>query len=157
MDNNNRRKNELLGMSHGTAVHRLRKSIMFQMAKRLGDDICFRCGEKIEDLNDLSVDHKRSWQSAKDPREAFFDLKNIAFSHLHCNVSAAERVPRGPVLTEAQRKETRERWYRTLKSTEEYKRRNRDRQRKRYATDADFREYHRKRMKNRSKKRSGVA
>ena len=89
MDNNNRRKNELLGMNHGTATHRLRKAIMFQMVKRLGEDICSRCGEKIENIDDLSIEHLRAWQLAEDPVIAFFDLNNVAFSHLRCNIKAS--------------------------------------------------------------------
>ena len=91
MDNNNRRKNELLGMSHGSAVHRLRKAIMFRMLKRLGEDACFHCGKKIENIDDLSIEHIKPWQSAKDPLVAFFDLDNIAFSHLKCNCAAASK------------------------------------------------------------------
>ena len=91
MDANNKRKNELLGMSFGSAAHRLRKSIMFQMAQSLGRDNCFRCGDRIESVDDLSIEHKESWRLSTNPRESFFDLNNIAFSHLSCNSSAGDR------------------------------------------------------------------
>jgi hypothetical protein len=91
MENGNKIKNDLLGMPHGTAVHQLRKKIMFDMMQRLGEDICFRCGKKIENIDYFSVEHKTSWQSSENPKEAFFDLENISFSHLNCNISAGER------------------------------------------------------------------
>ena len=79
------KKDELLGTSFGAACNKLRKAIMFSMAKRLGDTTCFRCGLNIDTVDDLSVEHKMSWQSSSDPVAAFFDLENVAFSHLKCN------------------------------------------------------------------------
>jgi hypothetical protein len=91
MENGNKIKNDLLGMPHGTASHQLRKKIMFNMAQRLGEDICFRCGKKIENIDYFSVEHKIPWQSAENPKETFFDLTNITFSHLNCNCGAGEK------------------------------------------------------------------
>ena len=34
---------------------------------------------------------RSSWQLSKNPKDAFFDLENIAFSHLHCNILASEK------------------------------------------------------------------
>ncbi len=84
-------KADLLGMPQGTAAGRLRKHIMFDMAKRLGLDECFRCQKKIESVDELSIDHKLPWQGSDSPRKAFFDLNNIAFSHHSCNCAAAHR------------------------------------------------------------------
>jgi hypothetical protein len=39
----------------------------------------------------LSIDHKNPWQAAADPKASFFDLDNIAFSHLRCNSGEANR------------------------------------------------------------------
>ena len=77
-----------LGMSIGTAQSRLRKMIMFQMVQKLGLDICFRCGKKIEKIEDLSIEHKIPWLNSNKPKELFWDLSNIAFSHLSCNSRA---------------------------------------------------------------------
>ena len=85
----NKKKTEQLGMSHGTATHRLRKHIMFKFVQMQGCDICFQCGEKIESVDHLSVEHKIPWLDSDDPVGLFFDLSNIAFSHLSCNVGAA--------------------------------------------------------------------
>lgn len=82
-------KASLLGMPFGTASHRLRKAILFRLLQRLGEDLCFRCGEQIASVEVLSVEHKEAWQSALDPSAAFFDLSNISFSHLSCNIGSA--------------------------------------------------------------------
>ena len=85
-DEGNRIKDRLLGMPHGTATHRLRKTILYSMLYgKVYDPNCFRCGQQIEDVDDLSIEHKLPWQGASDPKAAFFDLGNIAFSHLRCN------------------------------------------------------------------------
>ena len=99
----NEAKTQALNMNFGTASHRLRKSILFDLLRRFDLDHCFRCEQKIEDVDDLSIEHKEPWQGANDPKAAFFDLKNIAFSHLRCNVGAAnrdkERCPAGHAYT----------------------------------------------------------
>jgi len=83
MDYWNKRKSDFLGQPLGTATHRLRKMIMFSMAKRLSEDQCFKCGEKIETLQEFSIEHKRPW--LHESIHLFFDLANIAFSHARCN------------------------------------------------------------------------
>jgi len=91
---NNENKYKLLGEPHGTAVAKLKKSLLFKFVKELNLDTCFRCGEKIDDISNFSIEHKIDWQSAKNPIETFYDLDNIAFSHLKCNiVSANKHVP----------------------------------------------------------------
>ena len=82
-------KDRLLGMPHGTASNRLRKTILYSMLYgKVYDRNCFQCGEEIVDVDDLSIEHRKPWQSADDPRVSFFDLDNIAFSHLRCNSRA---------------------------------------------------------------------
>lgn len=84
----------LLGMPRGTAFNRLRKGIMFSLIVRLGEDDCYRCGRLIESADDLSVEHKVPWERDNGKaKELFFDLENIAFSHLKCNIGAAEFTP----------------------------------------------------------------
>jgi len=86
---NNKRKDALLGEPHGTAAGRLRKLIIFDLAGRLGLLRCHRCASAIESPDSFSIEHVDSWQSAADPRASFFDMRNIAFSHLVCNVRAS--------------------------------------------------------------------
>lgn len=85
MDSSNKRKARLLGAPGGTAANKLRKMILFHYVQCVGHDYCFRCNSRIETVDDLSIEHKTPWQSAPDPKAAFFDLENIAFSHLRCN------------------------------------------------------------------------
>lgn len=91
-DKNNVLRAKLLGMPFGTANQRLRKSIMFDLAKKCNMDTCFRCNKKIDKIEDLSIEHKVPWQNGDDPVKLFFDTDNIAFSHLSCN-SAARTFP----------------------------------------------------------------
>ena len=91
MDNNNKKKDDLLGIPHGTANHQLRKMILFKCVQKLGEDICYRCNRKIESIEDFSIEHKIAWQQSENPKETFFDLDNISFSHLNCNTAARER------------------------------------------------------------------
>ena len=86
----NAKKDALLGMPLGTASARLRKELLFHLAKKLGLTTCCRCGEEIDGVKKFSIDHLDAWQRAENPVEAFFDLENVAFSHLGCNVRAAE-------------------------------------------------------------------
>lgn len=84
-------KRQQLGMDAGTAQSRLRKMLLFRLAGRLGLTICYRCGRKISSCRDLSIDHKVDWLHSASPKDVFFDLENIAFSHLKCNVAAARK------------------------------------------------------------------
>lgn len=79
-------KNKALGMSYGTACNRLRKMILFKLVKDLGLNICYQCGRPIETVDELSIEHKKAWLSSDNPVESFFNLDNIAFSHLTCNI-----------------------------------------------------------------------
>ena len=79
------KKSQLLGMNFGTARARLERDLVFKFAVQLGHK-CHRCGKELT-REDFSVDHKDVWSIAENPVEAFFDLDNIAFSHLHCNTA----------------------------------------------------------------------
>ncbi len=93
----NAEKTRLLGMPFGTANNRLRKMLLFDLVtaspgrRRVSALKCYRCDEEIGSIEDFSIEHKESWMSAEDPVRAFFDLDNIAFSHISCNVGAANR------------------------------------------------------------------
>ncbi len=116
----NENKSALLGLNFSTATQRLRKLILFDLLQRFGQDTCFRCGQQIEDTDDLSIEHKEPWQGAADPKASFFDLENIAFSHLRCNTRHERtRCPAGHPYSdnkqhclECERPGNRERWHR---------------------------------------------
>jgi hypothetical protein len=99
-------KSAQLGMPFGTAMARLRKSIMFEMAQELKRNTCFHCKTKIETIDDFSIEHKGPWQRSADPVTAFFGLNNISFSHFKCNIGAAFRSSKlGETEQERNRKE----------------------------------------------------
>jgi len=87
----NKKKSELLGVAHGTAQHRLRKSIMFMLVVETNKNICSHCKKIIDNIDHFSIEHISPWMSAEDPKESFYSLNNIAFSHLSCNSSAASK------------------------------------------------------------------
>ena len=89
MENSNVVKAQILGMPFGTANGRLRKKLVFHLAKKLEMLNCYRCGQLIDSIEEFSIEHIKSWQYSKNPVESFFDVENIAFSHLDCNVRAA--------------------------------------------------------------------
>ena len=92
-NNRDANKTAQLGMRIGTAQRRLRKRIMFLYIQKAGDDVCFQCGKLIDNIDDLSVEHKISWMHSENPIELYNDLDNIAFSHRRCNVRRQPPVP----------------------------------------------------------------
>ena len=82
----NERKTQQLGMSFNKASGRLKKMYLLHLLQRLGEDKCYRCGQAIETVDDLSLDHKEPWVGVS--VDLFWDLNNIAYSHLACNSRA---------------------------------------------------------------------
>lgn len=85
------RRKEQLGVAVGTAQHRLRKMILWDYVIKCGDNKCHQCGGEILSIDDLSIEHKTPWLDSEDPQGLFFDLSNIGFSHLSCNIKAARK------------------------------------------------------------------
>jgi hypothetical protein len=77
------KKTEQLGMPFPTACARLRRIVLFQLLRELRRTACFRCGDEMS-VADFSLDHKVDCMH-QDP-ELFWDVTNIAFSHVRCNV-----------------------------------------------------------------------
>lgn len=75
---------ELLGMNTSTASARLRKMLLHRLADQLNLLECFRCKERIDTYEELSVDHVEPWRGVS--ADLFWDLNNLAFSHRRCNV-----------------------------------------------------------------------
>ena len=94
-------KSRQLGLSISTATKRLGRKLLFRLYQRLGEDVCFRCGEKIERLDDFTLDHKRPWLHV-DP-QLFWDVDNVVASHGWCNSGARRSRPK-------KYKTTREQW-----------------------------------------------
>ena len=91
MEKCNQRKNEQLGMNAATAANKLRKLIMFKLLKDSNKNVCYRCGKTIDSVEELSIEHKIPWLHSDNPKELFFDIDNIAFSHLKCNLAASRK------------------------------------------------------------------
>jgi hypothetical protein len=81
----NERKAAQLGMAISTALHRLKKVILFDLARELRQDCCYHCGRPIEDVEQFSIEHKVGW--LYEDAALFWDLSNITFSHLRCNTT----------------------------------------------------------------------
>lgn len=83
-------KNAQLGMSAGKARNILVNDILWSLICETDKNKCFHCNEPMTRLN-FSIEHKDPWMYSENPAEKFFDLDNISFSHLACNVGAARR------------------------------------------------------------------
>ncbi len=94
------KKNAQLGMSVGTASNRLRKMLMFDLIVKCNLNTCYQCNCKILSVKDLSIDHKIPYLDSVDPIGLFFNIDNIAFSHLKCN-SGARREGIGRIKRES--------------------------------------------------------
>lgn len=85
----NEKKSKQLGIPFGTANGRLRKLIMFDLVRRLGLDVCCVCNKPILSVDEFSIEHKTPWLD-NDPA-LFWDIDNIGFAHIACNISLARR------------------------------------------------------------------
>lgn len=84
------KKDEQLGMPFGTANARLRKMILFNLLKKHGENVCFRCDTHIYTAAELSIEHKEPWLDVD--VALFWDVENIAWAHLSCNSGAARHA-----------------------------------------------------------------
>lgn len=91
----NNKRTEQLGMPYGTASGRLVKDILFKFICETGKNVCYQCGKEMS-RDTFSIEHKIPWIDHPNPIETFFDLDNISFSHLSCNVKAARNVRKLP-------------------------------------------------------------
>lgn len=85
-------KKEQLGMNPSTASGRLVKDILFKFIS-IHHPNCFHCGRPLT-RESFSIEHKVAWLHSPNPKELFFDLDNIDFSHHMCNVGAARKIPK---------------------------------------------------------------
>lgn len=119
------KKSQQLGMNPGTASYRLIKDLLFSFVEGYGHK-CFRCGGSLEREN-FSIEHKEPWLDSQSPRDMFFDLGNVAYSHKACNIAAGRR----PHRKNRSREETkaieslreREKWSRLPQSDQQARRR----------------------------------
>jgi len=84
------KKKEQLGMNPSTANGRLLKDLLFDFAVKAGH-VCYRCKKPL-DRETFSIEHMEPWLDSEDPIKLFFDLENIGYSHLPCNVAASRKI-----------------------------------------------------------------
>ena len=101
--NTNNKKKEQLGMNHSTASARLLKDILWKLILETGKNICFQCKKEMC-RNTFSIEHKIPWLDSENPKELFFDIENISFSHLTCNIKAARQTRKYQCREEARNK-----------------------------------------------------
>ena len=75
-------------MPFGTASARLKRKILWSLLAELNRVDCSRCNEPMTEAT-FSVDHIVDWQD--NSVGLFWDIGNISWSHLSCNVGAARR------------------------------------------------------------------
>lgn len=90
MDNSKAKKKSQLGMDPGTAQNRLLKDILWNFIQKSGDITCCKCGDEMT-RETFSIEHLHPWLDSHDPVGLFFDMQNIGFSHLKCNLAAARK------------------------------------------------------------------
>lgn len=90
------KKKMQLGMNPSTAANRLVKDVLWKLIVQTNQDICCKCGEPMS-RETFSIEHVIPWLDSEDPVGLYFDLENISFSHLRCNVEDARPKQRKPV------------------------------------------------------------
>lgn len=84
------KKKEQLGMNPSTAQGRLVKDILWSLIVKTGQTVCCKCGKEMH-RETFSIEHLVPWLDSEDPVGLFFDLDNISFSHLKCNITDIRR------------------------------------------------------------------
>ncbi len=79
------KKQRQLGMNPSTASGRLVKDLLWNFVKTTGQDACCKCGFPMS-RETFSIEHVTPWLDSDDPVGLYFDLGNISYSHLRCNV-----------------------------------------------------------------------
>lgn len=84
------KKKEQLGMNPSTAQQRLVKDLLWDFVVKTGQGSCCKCGKPMS-RETFSIEHVIPWLDTHDPVGLFFDIHNISYSHLSCNLSDARR------------------------------------------------------------------
>lgn len=79
-----------LGINPSTASGRLVKDILWKLIVQTQQDKCCKCNNTMT-RDTFSIEHIVPWLDSASPQELYFDLNNIGFSHLRCNVADARR------------------------------------------------------------------
>lgn len=84
------KKAKQLGMNPSTASHRLVKDLLWNFVETTGQSACCKCGEPMS-RETFSIEHVTPWLDSEDPVGLYFNLGNVSYSHLRCNVDSARK------------------------------------------------------------------
>lgn len=84
-------KKRQLGMNPSTASARLVKDLLWNFVETTGQMACCKCGEPMS-RETFSIEHVTPWLDSDDPVGLYFDLGNISYSHLRCNIGDARKA-----------------------------------------------------------------
>lgn len=85
------KKKMQLGMNPSTASGRLVKDLLWNFVETTGQMACCKCGEPMS-RETFSIEHVTPWLDSDDPVGLYFEIENISYSHLRCNVEAARKT-----------------------------------------------------------------
>lgn len=91
-------KNKQLGMDAGTAYYRLKQDVLWSLIVRCGLQRCYVCGEDMC-RKTFSIEHIKPWLHSETPVDLFWDMDNIAFSHVSCNYGRRRRPQKSEKTT----------------------------------------------------------
>jgi hypothetical protein len=97
------KKKEQLGMNPSTASGRLVKDVLWSLIVQTKQDVCCKCKQSMT-RETFSIEHVKPWLDSNDPVGLYFDLDNISFSHLSCNISDARKDTNSRIEHHAKRK-----------------------------------------------------
>lgn len=83
-------KKQQLGMAPSNARNQLIRMIIFDFICK-ENIVCYRCETNMS-LENYSIEHKIAWLHSEDPVGLYFNLDNVTFSHLQCNVEARRHI-----------------------------------------------------------------
>lgn len=86
------KKKMQLGMNPSTASGRLVKDLLWNFVETTGQSACCKCGEPMS-RETFSIEHVTPWLDSDDPVGLYFDIQNISYSHLKCNIEDARKTP----------------------------------------------------------------
>ncbi len=91
--NSDKKLENVLGMKIQTAKGKLERLMILDAYRKLGMGNCHRCGFSIDSVEEMSIEHKRSYggnvaKGIESNPDLFWDLDNICLSHYWCNCSA---------------------------------------------------------------------
>ena len=84
------KKSTQLEMNISTAQGKLVKDILWSLIQQTNQTKCFICNKEMT-RETFSIEHKIPWVDSENPKKLFWDLNNISFSHLSCNIASRRK------------------------------------------------------------------